>query len=66
MTCFVVDDDSLGYYIMLNFPIVVYVVVFIYVYFTYGRNLITSKKSLFNSNPNSEPGLSEHPLLDKD
>ncbi len=32
LLCFVVDDDSLGYYLMFNVPIVLYFIAFVYVY----------------------------------
>jgi hypothetical protein len=40
----VVDDDSLGYYLMFNIPIVIYLLAFIYVFFTYERGFLTAQQ----------------------
>ena len=36
------DDDSLGYYLMFNLPIVVYLVAFLYVFFVYERGYLSA------------------------
>lgn len=35
-----VDDDSMGYYLLFNIPIGVYVLYFMYVYCRYGRKVM--------------------------
>lgn len=37
--CFVVDDNSLGYYLLFNIPIVLYTLFYLYTYCKYGRPL---------------------------
>lgn len=44
LTCFVIDDNSAGYYIMLNVPILVYIVAYFYVLFSHGIDVIKMNK----------------------
>ena len=41
--CFVVDDNSLGYYLMFNIPILVYAVMFLEVFILHGLPVILAK-----------------------
>jgi hypothetical protein len=38
----VVDDDSTGYYLMFNIPIVIYFLFFVYTYFAYEHGKFTT------------------------
>jgi hypothetical protein len=42
--CFVIDDNSFGYYLIFNIPIVIYILNFLYTYLRYGRPIIVSHK----------------------
>ena len=41
--CFVVDDDSLGYYLMFNIPIVLYFLIFLYTWIIYESSALKRK-----------------------
>lgn len=38
--CFVIDDNSLGYYLLFNIPIIIYVILYFYTYCVFGRPII--------------------------
>jgi hypothetical protein len=38
------DEDATGYYMMINIPYVIYVIAFLYVYFTYGTKIMYAKE----------------------
>jgi hypothetical protein len=38
-----VDDDSLGYYLMFNIPIVIYFLLFLYTFFKYEKGYLASQ-----------------------
>ena len=38
--CFVIDDNSLGYYLLFNVPIILYILFFFYTYCFFGRPII--------------------------
>lgn len=48
MLCFVVDDDSMGYYLMFNIPIVIYFLFFAYTYFAYEHGKFTTPEQPVN------------------
>ncbi len=39
--CFVVDDDSMGYYLMFNIPVVLYTILFLYTFFKYEKDYLS-------------------------
>lgn len=41
--CFVVDDDSMGYYLMFNLPIGVYFLMFMYTWIRYEHSALSRK-----------------------
>lgn len=44
LLCFVVDDDSLGYYLMFNIPIVLYFLLFVYIFFAYEQGFMNAEQ----------------------
>jgi len=38
--CFVIDDNSFGYYMIFNVPIVLYILFYLYTYCRFGRPII--------------------------
>ena len=59
--CFVVDDNSLGYYLMFNIPILVYAIMFLLVFFMHGLPVILAKPDAPKN-----AGDREETLIDKD
>lgn len=43
--CFVVDDDTLGYYLMFNLPIGLYFLMFMYTWIRYEHGALAKKPS---------------------
>lgn len=44
LLCFVVDDDPIGYYLMFNIPIVVYLAAAIYIHVKFGKDYMPPKQ----------------------
>ena len=43
MLCFVVDDDSMGYYLMFNIPIIIYFLLFVFTFIKYEKGYLASQ-----------------------
>lgn len=44
LLCFVVDDDPIGYYLMFNLPILVYLAAALYIEFKFGKEYMSPKQ----------------------
>jgi len=57
----VVDDDSMGYYLMFNIPIVIYFLLFIFTFFKYEKGYLADQAPAIQSNNDQEAPLAEKP-----
>ena len=56
-----VDDDSMGYYLMFNIPIVIYFLLFIFTFFKYEKGYLADQAPAIQSNNDQEAPLAEKP-----
>lgn len=61
--CYVEDNNSLGYYLLFDVPVVAYYLFFVYTFLRYGLKVMSHKPRLPNA---VEPGADTENLLDKD
>lgn len=61
--CYVEDNNSLGYYLLFDVPVVAYYLFFVYTFLRYGLKVMSHKPRLPLT---VEPGADTENLLDKD
>ncbi|CDW74551.1 phosphatidylinositol-4-phosphate 5-kinase [Stylonychia lemnae] len=57
LMCFVVDDNSMGYYLLFNVPILLYVVMFFYTYCRFGRPIVKRQEAALKASNGDQESL---------